>query len=25
VELEPSTFTAREKRSWLLDAKWSFQ
>jgi len=25
MELEPSTFTAREKRSWLLDAKWSFQ
>ena len=25
MELEPSTLTAREKRSWLLDAKWSFQ
>ncbi len=25
VELEPSTLSAREKRSWLLDAKWSFQ
>ncbi|MEM0272566.1 MAG: hypothetical protein QW514_08505 [Thermoprotei archaeon] len=25
VELEPSILTAREKRSWLLDARWSFQ
>jgi hypothetical protein len=25
VELEPSILSAPEKRSWLLDAKWSFQ